>query len=246
MLSCLWDDCFPLPQECSADPNEACPPHPVQTHHQALPQHAVDTAILHNHTHSHTHDHAHHHHNAAGAEPFSPQTMLRHVLEEHLGVPSDILGWNELLAAPLPSSTAANVKKAHHKLHARPKRTIFPTPPSSHSTSSPSPPLSAALVCQWPGCSHTAPFASSAELMDHLSEEHIGKGKDHYVCKWGECQHIDNGEGRSFRSRQKVLRHLQSHTGHKPFICEECGQAFGEAAPLAAHIRRHAQESEYT
>lgn len=48
-----------------------------------------------------------------------------------------------------------------------------------------------------------------------------------------------------FKSRQKVLRHLQSHIGHKPFICGVCNQAFSEAAPLTAHMRRHAQESQF-
>lgn len=79
--------------------------------------------------------------------------------------------------------------------------------------------------------------------MAHLSEEHIGKGKDSYTCEFGECAKSSGG-GRVFRSRQKVLRHLLSHTGHRPFVCERCGQGFSEAAPLAAHMRRHASESE--
>ena len=77
--------------------------------------------------------------------------------------------------------------------------------------------------------------------MDHLSDIHIGKGKDSYTCLWDGC---GGPGGRSFRSRQKVLRHLQSPTGYRPFVCEVCEQAFGEGAPLAAHMRRHAQESE--
>lgn len=77
--------------------------------------------------------------------------------------------------------------------------------------------------------------------MDHLSEMHIPKGKDCYTCHWGGCGGKD---GRVFKSRQKVLRHLQSHIGHKPFVCGVCNQAFSEAAPLTAHTRRHAQESQ--
>lgn len=77
--------------------------------------------------------------------------------------------------------------------------------------------------------------------MDHLSEMHIPKGKDCYTCHWGGCGGKD---GRVFKSRQKVLRHLQSHIGHKPFVCGVCNQAFSEAAPLTAHMGRHAQESQ--
>jgi uncharacterized Zn-finger protein len=72
--------------------------------------------------------------------------------------------------------------------------------------------------------------------MAHLSLEHVGKGKETYTCQWNGCERV-------FKSRQKVLRHLQSHTGHRPFVCHVCEQGFGEAAPLAAHLRRHAQES---
>lgn len=151
------------------------------------------------------------------------------------------------------------------------------------------------LVCLWPGCTHLEPFSDPGTLMDHLSEEHVGKNKTTYVCLWGACggigkdgegvakeedsdgeedshegderqrpskaskrsTHSEHGTtstssenapchpiGREFKSRQKVLRHLQTHTGHKPFVCKVCDQAFSEAAPLQAHMRRHAQESE--
>lgn len=38
----------------------------------------------------------------------------------------------------------------------------------------------------------------------------------------------------------------QSHTGHRPYQCKECGQNFSEAATLAQHMRRHTQESEWS
>ena len=212
LLSCLWDDCLPLP-ECTAPAPEACPTH------ANMPAHPIG---------GHTH-------NSITGEPFSPQTMLRHVLEEHLGVPGSILGWGE--NAQLPPSTHNTISQAHDRLHYAQRQPLgqLPTPSSTHH--SPSPPPVKQLICLWPCCTHPDPFPDPATLMAHLSDCHVGKGKDSYTCQWDGCD-------RAFRSRQKVLRHLQSHTGHRPFVCPECEQAFGEAAPLAAHMRRHAQESE--
>lgn len=207
LLSCLWDDCFPLP-ECTATIPEACPTHQTHTH------------------------------NTTTGEPFSPQTMLRHVLEEHLGVPGEIIGWGpedsipSLPAVPAPKDAENKPNSNGHHHH----HLYLPTP----SPSSPSPPPAKPLICLWPGCNQSSVFADASSLMWHLSEAHIGKGKETYICSWDGC---GGPHGRLFRSRQKVLRHLQSHTGHRPFVCEVCEQAFSEAAPLAAHMRRHAQES---
>lgn len=46
-----------------------------------------------------------------------------------------------------------------------------------------------------------------------------------------------------FKSKQKIMRHLQSHTGHKPFVCDICKQTFSEAATLQQHVRRHSKDS---
>lgn len=48
-----------------------------------------------------------------------------------------------------------------------------------------------------------------------------------------------------FKSKQKIMRHLQSHTGHKPFVCDICKQTFSEAATLQQHVRRHSKDSAY-
>jgi uncharacterized Zn-finger protein len=85
-------------------------------------------------------------------------------------------------------------------------------------------------------------MASAGDLMEHLSEVHVGRGRDSYRCLWDGC---GGSEGRLFSSRQKVLRHLQSHTGHRPFVCQVCGQSFSEAAPLAAHMRRHTDDKPF-
>lgn len=338
LLSCLWDDCNPMPQECSAEEPGMCPPHPVAAANcnvgvenaccdstgdnsasasatafgvaggteASAQQDAVNAfqAFLtsqastsganhhsrrsdanqgqlhncdnqhhhhphqHQHHHSHTHQHAHPHTHTdhSTGEPFSPQTMLRHVLEEHLGVPGDILGWDASsfaaglgLGPPLQGQIAGTqsgiasvsdagglstqppgaldeilcgptLSAAHARLHAS-SNTDAPTAPD--------------LTCHWPECPYVEPFANPAALMEHLSDMHVGRGENSYVCKWGDCGSQNDGSGRVFRSRQKVLRHLQSHTGHKPFICPECEQAFSEMAPLQAHLRRHKEEKPF-
>lgn len=110
--------------------------------------------------------------------------------------------------------------------------------------------------CKMPNCSLT--FPDTASLSEHISDDHVGRGMRTYTCEWEGCCG-DDGERKVFTSRQKITRHLQSHTGewdarqrslispgHKPFICEICDQAFSEAAPLTAHMRRHSKESEWS
>lgn len=61
--------------------------------------------------------------------------------------------------------------------------------------------------CHWSGCETR--FDTFDDLTDHLSERHIGTGKSQYVCSWEECER----QGRAFNQRQKVMRHIQTHTG---------------------------------
>ncbi|OCF36270.1 hypothetical protein I316_02144 [Kwoniella heveanensis BCC8398] len=252
LLSCLWDDCFPMPDLPSATSETF--------HSHNLPQQSSDLAITQAVPHAHNQQttqpgHGHRHdHMGPNGEPFSPGTMLRHVLEEHLGVPGEIIGWPDQSTLESQKATSL-IDHHHHHHHVDPHHLMhhhghhhhhqFPTPPSTVNTTSstsPTPVSGKPLICLWPGCPVEHVFPDSASLMDHLSEVHIPKGKDSYACHWDGC---GNGEGRVFKSRQKVLRHLQSHTGHKPFVCGVCDQAFSEAAPLSAHMRRHAQQKPF-
>lgn len=282
LMSCLWDDCFPSNTgmgnfTSNTDMTNGLFNNSVD-HTMSTGQSGTQQMVNHQQTgfanlsetqlpqtndqqiHGHGHAHGHVHGSASGhthshptGEPFSPQTMLRHVLEEHLGLNPGDLSWtgNSLMPPPVPSSTPIlpsisstattpvitpihPVKPHHHHIP------LLPTPSPSTYTSSP-PPQPKGLFCMWPGCHANCQFPDTASLMAHLSDDHIGKCKNTYTCLWDTCGHTG---GREFKSRQKVLRHLQSHIGHKPYVCEVCDQAFSEAAPLAAHKRRHAQESE--
>ncbi|KAF9652277.1 hypothetical protein BDM02DRAFT_3069696, partial [Thelephora ganbajun] len=94
--------------------------------------------------------------------------------------------------------------------------------------------------CKWLDCQER--FATCEALMAHITAEHVGGGKNHYGCFWDGCGR--NGEN-GFKSKQKICRHLQSHTGHRPHQCEVCQQCFSEVATLQQHMRRHTQEKPY-
>lgn len=94
--------------------------------------------------------------------------------------------------------------------------------------------------CEWEGC--TATFLSCDELTTHITEVHVGHGKSSYGCHWKGCDR--HGE-LAFSSKQKVLRHIQKHSGYKPHVCSVCQERFAEATSLQQHMRRHTHEKPY-
>ncbi|KAF8956924.1 hypothetical protein BDZ97DRAFT_141232 [Flammula alnicola] len=108
------------------------------------------------------------------------------------------------------------------------------TAPSNHSCTT------GAHECRWKDCALS--FHTCDDLTAHINDVHIGGGKARYECFWDQCTR--NGS-QGFQSKQKICRHVQSHTGHRPFQCSICQQNFSEAATLQQHIRRHTQEKPY-
>ncbi|EPQ32449.1 uncharacterized protein PFL1_00645 [Pseudozyma flocculosa PF-1] len=96
-------------------------------------------------------------------------------------------------------------------------------------------------VCGWEGCSEV--FADHQGLTEHITNVHVGSGKAVYECRWVGCERFH--KGRQFSQKQKVLRHIQTHTGDRPFKCELCGRRFSEANTLAQHVRTHTQEKPF-
>ncbi|PWZ02762.1 hypothetical protein BCV70DRAFT_5636 [Testicularia cyperi] len=98
-----------------------------------------------------------------------------------------------------------------------------------------------ALRCRWEGCSES--FSNHSALTEHITKAHVGSGKNEYECRWAGC--VRNAEGKKFSQKQKVLRHIQTHTGDRPHKCMLCGKRFSEPNTLAQHMRTHTQEKPY-
>ncbi|KAI6149795.1 hypothetical protein BKA82DRAFT_997882 [Pisolithus tinctorius] len=148
--------------------------------------------------------------------------LTTHLMQDHLGV-----------NLPFPTTTTAVSPPP-------PNRLVSPSASQEAASIPSSSPPPDCHTCGWISCSQT--FASSDELTAHIASMHVGSGKAHYDCFWEGC--VRNGAN-GFSSKQKISRHLQSHTGHRPFQCKICSQNFSEAATLQQHMRRHTQEKPY-
>ncbi|KIK09005.1 hypothetical protein K443DRAFT_83877 [Laccaria amethystina LaAM-08-1] len=142
-----------------------------------------------------------------------------HLLQDHLGLKDHPLGRQQAIASqatPSPTETPPIISSTSHICAS-----------STH-------------ICRWQSCGKS--FESCDALTAHITTTHVGSGKTQYECFWEGCQrHGEHG----FSSKQKICRHVQSHTGHRPFQCKICQQNFSEAATLQQHMRRHTQEKPY-
>lgn len=226
-VSCLWDDCsLFLSPENIAGPSTSSE---LSNMIAALECHLLQDHLgLQTHCHPHPHPHPH-------AAPPAHQALGSSSLSNALCYPChDNIGLLTSSSDPSPSPHLGATALASPATSAS---SLLPLTP----TSSPPSEIHQDLAhqCKWQSCAMA--FGSSEDLTTHLTAVHVGGGKAHYECFWDGCdRHGDKG----FSSKQKVCRHLQSHTGYRPFQCTLCLQNFSEAATLQQHMRRHTQESE--
>ncbi|KAL7413273.1 hypothetical protein BDY24DRAFT_63520 [Mrakia frigida] len=89
--------------------------------------------------------------------------------------------------------------------------------------------------CGWSECG--TDFEESMDLTVHINKDHVGSGKNWYTCGWEGCERGSKG----FKKKQEVMKHIQTHTGHKPFVCDHpgCDKTFTQRASLTIHKQTH-------
>ncbi|KAI5866848.1 hypothetical protein GGS23DRAFT_292146 [Durotheca rogersii] len=107
-------------------------------------------------------------------------------------------------------------------------------------------------VCQWITgdaasgtegvCGHVC--SDSSSLQEHLCGQHIAllSSKTKYLCLWKGCPRRHD---QAFASRNKLRRHIATHTAYKPHKCDICSEGFSAQQALDQHVRTHTGEKPY-
>ena len=94
-------------------------------------------------------------------------------------------------------------------------------------------------------------FESAEALDNHIKTDHAGKDGT-YRCLWQDCSK-HNGTMKAagemnFGNKPKLMRHVHSHTGYKPFPCTHpgCDRGFVTKEQLRNHETTHTKSRQYT
>ncbi|KAK5168254.1 zinc-finger protein [Saxophila tyrrhenica] len=93
-------------------------------------------------------------------------------------------------------------------------------------------------------------FESPEALDNHIKNDHAGKDGT-YRCFWQNCSKHDKAQQINtfinFSNKPKLMRHVHSHTGYKPFPCPfpDCDKGFVTKEQLKNHETTHTKSRKY-
>ncbi|KAG7901690.1 hypothetical protein KL925_000210 [Ogataea polymorpha] len=169
----------------------------------------------------------------------------QHILDSHINIKSDTYDceWKECFF----STDNLDDLLMHAGLHLDQSPVSMDTLTNTSSSTKPAPhnhASNAEHTCLWvseDGSTCNEHFMTTTDLTNHVIEVHVQSKKSEYTCRWKDCTR----ELKPFTQRQKVIRHLNTHTKHKPFVCHYCMKSFSLELMLEQHLRTHTGETPF-
>ncbi|XP_049545277.1 zinc finger protein 778-like isoform X2 [Anopheles darlingi] len=77
-----------------------------------------------------------------------------------------------------------------------------------------------------------ANLSTKRNLEEHQWAQHRAKKEERYTISCEICS-------QRFSSRYVLKRHMNTHTGHRPYSCVYCNRVYGNGADLVEHVAKH-------